>query len=251
MGRIEAVTFDLWDTLVRDDSDEPVRAGRGLPPKPEARARLLVDELRVHHPELTEVAVRAAHDVATATFRRWWKVEHRTPGVAERLDVALAELGVGRTPGFDAMVAAYEAMEVEIPPEIAPGALACLDALRGRYKLAILSDAIVTPGRGLRQILAQHGMRDHFDAFVFSDEVGASKPAPHVFHEAARRLGVAVEGLVHIGDREANDIVGPLGVGAGGVLYTGVVDRGSSDTRAHAVCRHHDDLPSILQRLES
>ena len=27
---IKGVTFDLWDTMVRDDSDEPVRAARGL-----------------------------------------------------------------------------------------------------------------------------------------------------------------------------------------------------------------------------
>ena len=28
---IQAVTFDFWDTLVIDDSDEPARAARGLP----------------------------------------------------------------------------------------------------------------------------------------------------------------------------------------------------------------------------
>ena len=38
---IKGVTFDLWDTMVRDESDEPVRAARGLRSK-KAERRLFV-----------------------------------------------------------------------------------------------------------------------------------------------------------------------------------------------------------------
>ena len=54
---------------------------------------------------------------------------------------------------------------------------------------------------------------------------------------------------MHIGDREANDILGPVHYGARSVLYTGVIDQGASSTRADAVCTHHDDLPSIIAAL--
>ncbi|MCP4360187.1 MAG: hypothetical protein GY796_19440 [Chloroflexi bacterium] len=38
---IKAITFDFWDTLVFDDSDEPKRAALGLPGKAETRLQLL------------------------------------------------------------------------------------------------------------------------------------------------------------------------------------------------------------------
>jgi putative hydrolase of the HAD superfamily len=139
-------------------------------------------------------------------------------------------------------------MEVDLPPRLAPGAREVLEALHGSYRLGIVSDAIVTPGAQLREILAGYDLLRFFDVTVFSDEAGASKPDPRVFHVAAAGLGVDVTEIAHIGDRDANDIAGPHAAGAKGVLYTGVVDRGASPT-ADAVCTHHDDLPAILAAL--
>lgn len=246
---IAAVTFDLWDTIVADDSDEPKRAALGLPDKPEARWRLFRDAVRAARPTLHEDTVRGAFDGMNAWFRHAWKVEHHTPPLVDRLRKGLDLLGLDAIPGFDAMVDGFARMEVDLPPDLAPGIRECLDALKGRYPLAIISDAIVTPGTGLRDLLRRYDLYDHFDVFVFSDEAGASKPSRKVFDAAAQGLGVPVTGLAHIGDRESNDVDGPLAVGATAVLYTGVIDRGSDATRAQAVCRHHDDLPAILDSL--
>ena len=46
---IRAITFDLWDTIVIDDSDEPKRAAQGLSSKPVARETLFIEEVRAHH----------------------------------------------------------------------------------------------------------------------------------------------------------------------------------------------------------
>ncbi len=40
---ITGITFDFWDTIAVDDSDEPKRAARGLPTKSEARAQLFAE----------------------------------------------------------------------------------------------------------------------------------------------------------------------------------------------------------------
>ena len=45
--QVKAITFDLWDTVIRDDSDEAKRAARGLPSKREARREALPCALRV------------------------------------------------------------------------------------------------------------------------------------------------------------------------------------------------------------
>ena len=249
---IKAVTFDFWDTLVVDDSDEPVRAARGLPSKTQARAAAFVDMVRAARPGLTEAAAAAALAEANAWFRQRWKVEHDTPTVAERLDVGLRALSMERPADFDAAVATWEQLEVDIPPRLADGCAEMLAAVSERFAVGIISDAIVTPGRGLRQILGGYGLLEHFvpPAMIFSDEAGGAKPAPIVFEKAAAAFGLAPADLAHVGDREPNDIAGPLGAGWKSVLYTGAIDRrDGGDTRASAVCEHHRDMARILQEL--
>ena len=247
---IRGITFDFWDTIVDDDTDEPKRAAQGLPSKADARVGTFVQEVLAHHPEIGRAAAEAALAHANATFRHHWKVEHHTPSVADRLMVGFEKLGITRTPGFDQLVRAWEEMEVEIPPNLVPGIGDCLAALKGRYRLGIISDAIVTPGIGLRQILKDYGLFHYFDHFVYSDEAGASKPAARVFDLACEGLGVDAHELAHVGDRPANDIAGPNAYGAHSVLYTGVVDRRQDgDPVASVVVSDMAELPAAIAGL--
>ena len=229
--KIAALSFDLWDTLVADDSDEPLRAARGWPAKPAAREALYVAATASVAPGRSEAA-RAAWALSLDWFRREWKVHHRTPPLRARIAVANRALGVSALPDEHALVRALAEMEVALPPAPAPGVHAALERLAGRYPLGIVSDAIVTPGHDLRRLLAHHGLLGYFRAFVFSDEAGFSKPDPRAFHRVARGLGVPVAQLVHVGDRESNDVAGPHAAGARAVLYTGVVDRGGARSAA-------------------
>lgn len=247
---IRGVTFDLWDTIVDDDSDEPIRKQRGLLTKNAERRRLFTTEVLAHHPTVGEALADEAFDHLNGWFLHEWKQLHRTPHIADRLRVGLRHLDLQDTPGFDELVRAYSYMEVDIPPGLAPGIRSALEALHGRVKIGIVSDAIVTPGIQLREIIDGHGLLHFFDSFVFSDEAGAAKPDPKVFDIATAELGVARHELVHIGDREYNDINGPIDYGSHAILYTGVIDRGTTETtRASAVCAHHDDLAGIIARL--
>jgi len=117
------------------------------------------------------------------------------------------------------------------------------------YPLVIVSDAIFSPGRCLRELLDGAGMLEYFDHCVFSDEVGRSKPHPAMFEAAARGVRCAVSDLVHIGDRPHNDVRGPHALGARAVLLTVVKDRGAADSGADAVCDDYTKLPGILADL--
>ena len=246
---IRAITFDFWDTIVADDSDEPKRAVAGLPSKAVARERAFIDCIKGSHPDIDDALVVRAFEHTEERFRHLWKVEHRTPAVADRLMVGVQWLGLTRPSGFDALVMTFEQMEVLHPPDLVPGIREALENLAGDYTLGIISDAIVTPGRGLRAILDGYGLLRFFRAPVFSDEVGFSKPHPRVFEAACDGLGVAPSSLLHIGDREANDVAGPQAFGARAVLYTGAIDRGSENTRADAVCAHYEHLPTLVEGL--
>jgi putative hydrolase of the HAD superfamily len=246
---IKAITFDFWDTIVKDDSDEPKRAAQGLASKAEARLHLLAAEIRQYHPHLPLDQIKAAFDYANERFRHCWKVDYCTPTVAARFQEAYHFLNIELTPGFNRMVREIEEMELNIPPDFAPGVHQALAQLAGRYRLGLISDAIHTPGWGIRKLLEREGLLQYFNHWVFSDEAGRSKPDPAVFEQAAAGLEVPLTEIVHIGDRESNDVAGPLALGMKAILYTGAIDRGSANTQATAICRHYTDLPAILDAM--
>lgn len=254
---IRAITFDFWDTIAVDDSDEPKRASLGLPGKGDARIQLFVERVTALHPEISAQRAADAYRHGNQQFSHSWHNEHRTPGVSFRIYEAYKFLGMAPRPGhyggfvreIDDLVREIENMEVRISPDLAPDVEEVLAELSREFTLGIISDTIHTTGRGLRYLLERHELARYFSYFVFSDEVGASKPEPTVFRQAALGLGVGFNQMVHIGDRESNDIVGPKSVGMRAILYTGIIDRGSTHTRADAVCRTYRDLPHIVRRM--
>ena len=246
---IKAVTFDLWDTIVDDDSDEPKRAAMGLRSKREERRHQVWEALNAEEPVAKET-VWMAYDVAEAGFNVTWKECSVNWTVEQRLKVVLN--GLGRTlpdEAFARLVEGHARMEVDIPPDPIPGIGEALAELSKKYKLAIVSDAIVTPGRGLRELLEKHGLKKYFSSFAFSDEVGRSKPDRAMFDHVCKELGVDVREIVHVGDRDHNDIKGPQALGAKGVLFTATRDDDKNNTSADAICERHADLPGIIDAL--
>jgi len=120
-GKIKAITFDLWDTIVHDDSDEPKRKAQGLRSKKEERRHLLWAALNAEAP-IDPSAVTLAYDVADAAFNKTWHDQHVTWTIGERLLVALK--GLKRelpAAAFAEVVRRHEDMEVEIRPDLIPG----------------------------------------------------------------------------------------------------------------------------------
>jgi len=251
MPGIKAITFDLWDTVFIDDSDEAKRKSMGLAPKPVAR-RELVTSFLSRHGRVSRELVDAAYDTTDAAFNKVWHGLSVTWTVEERLRVLLT--GLGRSLPRDELaelVRLHEEMELEVSPDAAPGIHQALKALHGKYRLGVISDAIFSPGRVLRGLLEKEGLADLFDVFVFSDEIGGAKPDASVFRAAANGLGVEPSEIVHVGDREPNDIAGARAAGARAILTTVVKDRGSAQTEADAICDDYSNLVDSISLLEN
>lgn len=246
---ISAVTFDLWDTVFDDESDEPKRTRQGLESKPETRHRLLHEALQAHG-DFTRADVNIAYATANAAFYKVWQEASITWTNHERLEVVLKGLGASLPDAeLDALSAAMERLEVDIPPDILPGVKEVIQTLSTRYKLCVVSDTIVTPGSGLREILAGHDLLQYFSGFAFSDEVGRSKPHAAMFDAARRQMDVPFEEMVHIGDRDNKDIKGAQALGMMAILYTAKRDADRYTTSADAVCTTHDDLAGIIDTI--
>ncbi|MBS1270738.1 MAG: 5-amino-6-(5-phospho-D-ribitylamino)uracil phosphatase YigB [Gammaproteobacteria bacterium] len=246
---IRAITFDLWDTVIHDNSDEPKRAAVGLRSKRDERRHLLCEALNADEP-VDRQAVNLAYDVADAAFHKIWHNQFVTWTIRERLEVALE--GLGRelsAAAMDRVAVLHEEMEVEVPPDPIEGVRDALRALSADYPLAVVSDAIVSPARCLRRWLEMNELAQYFSGFAFSDEVGRSKPHRDIFASAARQMGVEIDEMVHIGDRDHNDVKGPHALGMKAVLFVGTRDHDRHHTTADAICEHHRELPGIIAQL--
>jgi beta-phosphoglucomutase len=111
------------------------------------------------------------------------------------------------------------------PQDALPGAVELVDAARDRG----LSVAIGSSSRNARLVLDKLGLTDRFDAIADGHSVERAKPAPDLFLEAARMLGVAPEACVVVEDA-ASGVDAAL---AAGMVAVGV---GPPDRVGHA---HH------------
>jgi len=248
---VRVVTFDIWDTIVIDDSDEPKRAEMGLAIKPVARRNLLHEYLSKHE-AIDRAQVDLAYDVTDAAFNKVWHDQHVTWTIGQRLKITLSGLGRNLPEGqFAELVRLHEVMELDVRPNVVPGVVEAIRALSEKYTLAIVSDAIVSPGRCLRELLKGVGVLEYFDAFAFSDEVGRSKPAKPMFDCITEALSCSIQDIVHIGDREHNDVGGPHAIGARAILLTVAKDRGSDTSKADAICRDYKELPALVNELDA
>ncbi|MCP4185472.1 MAG: HAD-IA family hydrolase [Hyphomicrobiales bacterium] len=100
-------------------------------------------------------------------------------------------------------------------------------------------------------MLERENLLQYFSHAVFSDEAGASKPHPAVFEQAVAGLSVPLAEVVHIGDRESNDVAGPLAMGMKAILFTAAIDRDSGNTKATAVCSNYSELPTIIEQIRN
>ncbi len=114
-----------------------------------------------------------------------------------------------------------------------PGVADALRALAGEVRLAAVTNTAVMREADVRALLGAAGL-DHFEAVITSADVGVAKPDPAPLHAALRRLDVAPERALYIGDRD-DDRVAARAAGVGFVA----TDRGLADALQRATRARH------------
>ncbi|MEO8245554.1 MAG: HAD family phosphatase [Chloroflexota bacterium] len=151
---------------------------------------------------------------------------------AERLGRSLDE---GR-----ALVAEMiELMHEQLQQEVAgrPGAIELVERLRGRVLLGLASNS---PRRLIDTALASAGLTDAFGAIVSSDDVVHAKPAPDIYLETCRRLGVVPADALALEDSAS----GIAAAKAAGMACIAVPQFAEADVRA--ADRVIDSLEELL-----
>jgi putative hydrolase of the HAD superfamily len=83
----------------------------------------------------------------------------------------------------------------------------------------------------LRPLLEQLGLARYFEAIIISCEVGFTKPSPVIFEVAARKLGLAPEFILHVGDSMETDVAGAKSAGFKALLISR--EKGEAPDKEH------------------
>jgi HAD superfamily hydrolase (TIGR01509 family) len=134
---------------------------------------------------------RVRREFVTARGGRWPDdAQDRMMGMstAEWSAYMSEDFGITLTPSrIEDLVIAAMAAQYRAHLPLLPGAVAAVRALSPRWRLAVASSA---PKSLIEAVLDASGLRPAFAAAVSSEEVPRGKPAPDVYLEAAKRLGV-------------------------------------------------------------
>jgi HAD superfamily hydrolase (TIGR01509 family) len=164
---IEAVVFDLDGVILQTEEVWD-----------EVRGRYVVE----HGGRYDEEAQRAMMGMSAPEWSRYLADDLGVPGTPEQISGDIVRL----------MEARYRE---ELP--LIPGAAEAVERLAGRWPLGLASSS----NRPLIDAaLELSGLDRYFTATVSSEEVARGKPAPDVYLEAARRLGVAPERCAAVED---------------------------------------------------
>jgi putative hydrolase of the HAD superfamily len=244
---LKAITFDFWMTLYRDTKTAHEKRKR-------ARRKLLAQFLATRGRGASMSERRCAWEHANNLYDEWWRKFHRSLTTKQRLEVVLNHLEVRYLPDeLRDLSRAYEDLTGIAPPRLIRGVRETVPRLAEQYRLAIICDTGITPGRVLRSILAQDGLLPYFKHCVFSDEVGRTKPHIDNFQLALRKLRARPQEAVHVGDLIRTDIRGAQGAGMHALLFTGITKYSGRVLRREAggvpVVSDFREIPERLQTL--
>jgi len=211
--RYRAILFDLFDTLVRFDRERlPMLqiGGRAV----RSTVGHVHEVLRAWAPQVTLEALYAGMGESWREAERLRAIDHREVGAAERfsylfrclaLDPEACPAGL-----VTEMIETHRrelAKAADFPAHHGP----LLEELRGRYRLAVVSNFDYTPTA--LAILREAGVAEVFETIVVSDAVGWRKPAPRIFHETLERMRLDPREALFVGDRADIDVAGAHRVG--------------------------------------
>lgn len=216
---IQGITFDLWNTLIRDV------AGGGF-----ARAKKRIDATTAI---LSQCGVRCTREhIAEVYWQSQQKFETvRTRGLDTAFQTQLDDFLDSIKPGLSGSLSPEGKERVserhlnaflEHPPALMPGVLETLSTLTDQgYKIGLICNSGTTPGSLARKFLADTGIAQYLLHLTFSDEEHIAKPAPSLFLDTLEAIGTEAGESVHVGDRPETDILGAQRVGMKTVLIGG------------------------------
>ncbi len=214
MHDIKAIAFDFFNTLITVERSALKDAlGRLTRSLGQSGVALEEGAFKKAHREAALRFIQTAHRDGRETHNSLW------------ISAALEVLGYNippRDPRISAAVEAYFSAFFD-HCRIIPGTREMLDAVKGSYRLGLLSNFTHAPAA--KGLIRYMGLAPYFEVALISGDLGYRKPHPFVFSRLIEQLGVDKTQTVYVGDDPEPDITGANQAGIHPVWFTYVRDR--------------------------
>ena len=235
--RVEAVLFDLFDTLLLLEHSEVYYE----PSLRKLHESLAKDGIKVAFEDFSRVYFEV-RDKYYSESRQSLEEPHFNVRVAQTLQKLGFNLDVSN-PIVPKATGAF-ADEFMRYVSVDDDAVSVLQKLRGKYKLGLISNFGI-PECG-RQLLDRFGLSKFFDLIVISGEVNQRKPSPKIFERALNALNVNPSKAVFVGDMLDLDIMGPKNVGMKTILIERRPLQDRTEVKPDEVVKNLTELLDIL-----
>ena len=213
MKHIKAVGFDLFNTLI---TMEPVALKDAL--------GRLTSSLRDSGFALEHGPFVEAHSEAVLNFLKQTKRDGKESHNRFWISTALTKLGHSVDPDdphISVAVETYFSAFIQHATVI-PGTKEMLAALRGRYRLGLLSNFTHSPAA--MSLITQLELEPFFEVILISGDLGYRKPHPSVFKELVSQLNLHENEIAFVGDDPDADMAGAFRSGLKPIWTTYVRD---------------------------
>jgi len=207
--RVEAVLFDLFNTLVLLENDDAFY----MPSLKRLHNFLAKNEIDIAFEDF----VRVYFEVRDRLYEET-RESLEDPHFNIRVSRTLEKFGYRLEFSHPIVTGATEAFCQEFMKFVRPDddAAYVLMKLQKKYKLGIVSNLSIPECAS--RLLEKFGMNGFFDAVVISGTINKRKPSPEIYERTLSILGVEPDKAVFIGDTPAIDIRGAKTVGLKAVL---------------------------------
>ena len=195
---IQAITFDLWNTLFTNKSYSEQRIQTFFHFLQERKISISFDQFKnafdakFHFSEVTFEEIKF-HHIYT---------EERILSVLEEVNVKIPQSDV------DLLIRKFESEMLQDPPPLKKGVKKTLEELAPDFQIGLISNTGVTPGRVLSKVLDEYGILQLFETTIYSDEIGLFKPHPKMFEIPLNKFNCSPLNAFHVGDILETDIKG-------------------------------------------
>jgi HAD superfamily hydrolase (TIGR01509 family) len=207
--RVEAVLFDLFNTLVLLESDQVFYT----PCLRRLHAFLARNGIDIPFEEFRRVYFEVRDKLYAETEKSL-----EEPHFNVRVSLVLQRVGYDFDVSSPIVVGATVAFTDEFMKyvHLDPDAINVLRGLHGKYKLGLVSNFAIPECAS--RLLDKFGLTEFFDVVLVSGAINKRKPGSEIFERALKALGVNSSETVFVGDMLDLDVKGAKNVGMKAVL---------------------------------
>ncbi len=204
--KISAVSFDLWETLIKDSS----------------RMAEKRSEYRIN--EIYEILSKINSNITLENIKNSLNYirERCTQDHNKELDINFDERviqliekisnkeKINLTKNIPISIGKIiDEAFLKFPPEIIHGAEEVIKNIYKKgYKICLISNTGFTSPKTYKIYLEKIGLLKYFQFILLSNELEMAKPSKNIFEIAVKKLSVPAQEILHIGDNYTADILG-------------------------------------------